>query len=126
MPGPLPGVVTCHFVVPAEWMEVPAARDVVEPRRRTTPAQRQNSGREAIVCSCSSTGRGSLFSSDPLLRRCGCGVAVLDFTDVFAPSTAEEVFSLVSNKPFPDLRFSLGSRRFATLRVKPSGVDIRP
>ena len=38
---------------------------------------------------------------------------------MFVPSTAEEVFSLVSNKPFPDLRHTLGFRRFAMHRVKP-------
>ena len=31
-------------------------------------------------------GTGGPFSSDPVLGRCGWGVAVLDFTDVFAPS----------------------------------------
>ena len=31
-------------------------------------------------------GTGGPFSSDPVLRRCGWGVAVLDFADVFAPS----------------------------------------
>ena len=30
-------------------------------------------------------GTSGSFSSDPVLRRCGWGVAVLDFTDVFAP-----------------------------------------
>ena len=32
-------------------------------------------------------GTGGPFSSDPVLRRCCCGVAVLDFIDVFAPSS---------------------------------------
>ena len=41
--------------------------------------------------------------------------AVLDFTDVFS---AEDVVSLVLNKPFPNLRFSLGLGRFAVQRVK--------
>ena len=63
-------------------------------------------------------GTGEPFSSDPLLRRCSWRAAVLDFTDVFAPTTAEEVFPLVSNKPFPDLRYTLGFRRFPMLRVK--------
>ena len=31
-------------------------------------------------------GTGGPFSSDPVLRRCGWGLAVLDFTGVFAPS----------------------------------------
>ena len=31
-------------------------------------------------------GTGSLFSGELVLRRCGWGVAVLDFTDVIAPS----------------------------------------
>ena len=98
---------------------MPAAWDVVEPRvaHNTCAALEEWVRSNCLITFLDGTGE-PFFSSDPLLRRCGWRAAVLDFTDVFAPSTAEEVFPLVSNKPFPELRYTLGFRRFPVLRVK--------
>ena len=55
--------------IAAEWMEVPAAWDVVEPRATHNSCTMLE---ERARCKC--------------LIMCGWGVAVLDFTGVFAPS----------------------------------------
>ena len=53
---------------------------------RTTPTLSWVRGARSNCLIMSLDGTGSQLSSDPVLRRCGWGVAVLDFTDVFAPS----------------------------------------
>ena len=60
-------------MVPAEWMEVPAPH--------SSCGTLKEWGLIMFV-----DGTGGPFSSDPVPRRCCWGVAVLDFTDVFAPS----------------------------------------
>ena len=65
--------------VPTVWMETPDAWETVETR-----AQHNSSDTLKEVAKSNET--GGPFSRDPVLRRCGWGVAVLDFTDVFTPS----------------------------------------
>ena len=71
--------------VAAEWMEVPAAWEFVEPRvkHNSCDALKEWAKRNCLIMFLDGT--GGPFSSDPVLRRCAWE-AVLDFTDVFAPS----------------------------------------
>ena len=69
-------------MVPAEWMEVPAAWDVVEPCvSHNSWAMLEASARSNCMIMFLD-GRGALFPAIPCLGV----VAVLDFTDSFAPS----------------------------------------
>ena len=71
-------------MVPAEWLVsgVGCGRTTREaPNLRCVEGVAQNN---CLIMFFDGTGRP--FSTDRVLRRCGWGVAVLDFTDVFAPS----------------------------------------
>ena len=74
------------------------------------------------------TGRRGPFSSNPVLRRCGWGVAARDFTDVFAPSM---VFGrgcylpgVEQNVPRSEIYAGFHALRFAP-RKTPFGADFR-
>ena len=73
-------------MVPAEWVEVPAAWEVVEPRVKHNSCDTLKEWAKSNCLIMFLDGTGGPFSSDPVLRRCGWCVAVLDFSDVFAPS----------------------------------------
>ena len=60
--------------------------EAVEPRVKRNSCDTLKEWAKSTCLIMFFAGTGALFSSDPVLRRCGCGVAVLDFTDVFAPS----------------------------------------
>ena len=67
-------------------MEVSLAWDVVEPRVKHNSCDMLKEWAKSNCLIMFLDGTGASFSSGPALRRCGCGVGVLDFTDVFAPS----------------------------------------
>ena len=98
--------------VPAEWMEVPAARDVVEPRvaHNSCAALEEWVRSNCLIMFLNGTGE-PFFKSSPS----GCS----GFHRRVRAVNGRGVFSLVLNKPFPDLRYTLGFRRFAMHRVKP-------
>ena len=73
-------------MVPVEWMEVLPAWDVVEPRVKHNSCDTLKEWAKSNCLIMFLDGTGGPFSSDFVLRRCGWEVAVLDFTDVFAPS----------------------------------------
>ena len=116
-------------MVVAERMEVPAAWDAVEPSVKHNSC---DTSKEWAKSNCLITffdGTGGPFSSDPLLWRCGRGVAVLDFTSVvFAPSL---VFGRGGGLPgakrtVPRSEICTpGSEHITMLRVRPSGARIR-
>ena len=72
-------------MVPAEWLEVLSAWDAVEPSVKHNYCDTLNEWANNNCLTMFLDGTGP-FSSDPVLRRCGWGVAVLHFTDMFAPS----------------------------------------
>ena len=70
-------------IVPAEWIEVPAAWEAVEPRVKHNSCDTLKELAKSICLIMFLDGTRGLFSSGPVLRRLGWGVAVLDFTVVF-------------------------------------------
>ena len=73
-------------MVPAEWMEVPAAWDVVEPCVKHNSCDTLKEWAKSFRLITLLDGTEGPFSSDPVLLRCRWGAAIQDFTDVFAPS----------------------------------------
>ena len=113
--------------VPSEWMEVPALWDEAEPCVSHNSCAQLKEWAESNFLIMFCHGTCALFSSDLALRRCGWGVAVLDFTDVFVPSMVfgrGEVVCQASRKPFQDLRSVPEYRRFALLFVNSSDVNL--
>ena len=99
-------------MVPAERMDVPAAWDEVEPSAAHNSCAQLETSAESNCLIMFLHGTGGPFSSDPVFRRCGWEVAVLDFTDVFASSMVfGRVVRLVSQKMSPGRIFLLASKR---------------
>ena len=98
-----------HFSGPealsqAEWIEVPAAWEAVDPRVQHNSCDTLKKWAKSNCLIMFLDGTRGLFSSDPVLRRRGLGLAVLDFTIVFCArpwSSAEEAVSLAPSKLSP-------------------------